>query len=86
MSVVEITSMSSKGQIVIPAGVRNKLKIGDGTKFIVIQDGENILLKPIQQPNLSEFSKIIKMAKSIREELNLQESDIEKVIAKSRKV
>jgi AbrB family looped-hinge helix DNA binding protein len=86
MSVVEITSMSSKGQIVIPAGVRNKLKIGDGTKFIVIQDGENILLKPIQQPNLSDFSKIIKMAEAIREELNLQESDIENVIAESRKV
>ena len=48
MSAVEITSLSSKGQIVIPSSIRNDLKISAGDKFAIISDGENILLRPVE--------------------------------------
>jgi AbrB family looped-hinge helix DNA binding protein len=38
---------TSKGQVVIPAELRKKYGITPGTRFIVIDDGENIILKPI---------------------------------------
>ena len=40
---IDITKMSSKGQIVIPAEIRKHFKKGE--KFIVIRDGDRIILK-----------------------------------------
>ncbi len=85
MSVIEITSMSTKGQVVIPAKMRKKLHIQGGSKLIVVQDGDNILLKPIAKPRDDEFKDIIKLAEQIRNELNLNESDISEAIKASRK-
>lgn len=84
MSVIEITSMSTKGQVVIPATMRRKLHIKGGAKLLVVQEGENILLKPITQPDVSEFNEIIKLADQIREEIDLTKGDIEKAIKSSR--
>jgi len=84
MSVVEITSMSTKGQVVIPANMRKKLHINGGSKLLVVQDGENILLKPIAKPDDNEFDKIIKLADQIRDELDLTEGDIAEAIKSSR--
>jgi len=45
MEEIEITRLSSKGQVVIPSSMRGDLKEGD--KLIVIRkDGEIILKKP----------------------------------------
>ena len=85
MSVIEITSMSTKGQVVIPASMRKKLKIHGGSKLIVVQDGDNILLKPISKPKDDEFDKIIQLADQIREEIDLKQGDIQEAIKASRK-
>ncbi len=84
MSVIEITSMSTKGQVVIPASMRKNLHIQSGSKLIVVQDGDNILLKPITKPHDDEFKNIIKLAEQIRNELDLNESDISKAIKATR--
>ena len=85
MSVIEITSMSTKGQVVIPASMRKKLKIHGGSKLIVVQDGDNILLKPIEKPKDDEFDKIIQLADQIRKEIDLNEGDVLEAIKSSRK-
>ena len=41
------TVASAKGQVVIPAELRKKYGIKEGTKFIVSDDGEVIILRPI---------------------------------------
>lgn len=38
--------MSSKGQFVLPKEVRDKFKLGAGSKVKIIIDGEQIILKP----------------------------------------
>lgn len=43
MSQIDITTMSSKGQIVIPAELRKDMKEGD--KIIVIRNEDRIILK-----------------------------------------
>jgi len=43
MNNFEVTNVSTKGQIVIPTSIREKLNLTPGVKIIVIQDGENIL-------------------------------------------
>jgi AbrB family looped-hinge helix DNA binding protein len=40
---IDITKLSSKGQIVIPADMRGNLKEGD--KLVVIENGDQLILK-----------------------------------------
>lgn len=47
MSQIDITKMSSKGQIVIPAELRKDMKEGD--KIIVIRNNDQIILKKADQ-------------------------------------
>jgi len=51
----DITALSSKGQVVLPKAIRESLQLETGVKFMVLSDGTNILLKPIEQPNMKEF-------------------------------
>lgn len=43
MDAINITKMSSKGQVVIPLEMRSHLKEGD--KLLLIKNGNNIILK-----------------------------------------
>jgi len=85
MSTLEVTSLSTKGQVVIPQEIRNKLGLKPGTKMIVIQERDNILLKPITLPKKEQFKKLISLGDKIRDSLNLEEGDIEKAIKAVRK-
>lgn len=76
MSNIEIASVSTRGQIVIPNDIRKSLNIETGTKMVMIQDGDNILMKPIQKPARSEFSKLIKEGNRIRKEAGLTKEGI----------
>ncbi len=84
MNTVDITSLSSKGQIVIPRAIRNALKITTGDKFAVISDGENILLRPVEKPDLESFRKLITASRKYAREAGLKKADINKAITKAR--
>lgn len=45
MQALETVKVSSRGQIVIPENVRKRLNIVEGTKLILIKDGETIILE-----------------------------------------
>lgn len=40
------TTVSSKGQMVIPAAIRESLGIGPGTRIAVRQEGTRVILEP----------------------------------------
>jgi AbrB family looped-hinge helix DNA binding protein len=42
-------TVSSKGQLVIPAELREQLGIGPGTRIAIIRDGNRIVLEPINE-------------------------------------
>jgi AbrB family looped-hinge helix DNA binding protein len=84
MSAVEITSLSSKGQVVIPNEIRHDLKIVTGDKFAVISDGENILLRPIEKPKIERFRELIRESRKYVREIGLKKDDIKAAIRKVR--
>ncbi|HIG97613.1 MAG TPA: AbrB/MazE/SpoVT family DNA-binding domain-containing protein, partial [Candidatus Aenigmarchaeota archaeon] len=43
----EVTKMTSKGQVVIPAGIRDELELGEGTQMVVSRMGDLVLMKKI---------------------------------------
>ncbi len=54
------TYATIKGQIVIPASLRRKYGIKNGTKIIVLDDGESIVLKPITEQYLRKLQGSLK--------------------------
>ena len=81
----EVTAVSSKGQVVLPKNVRDSLALVPGAKLMVLSDGENILLKPIKKPDISEFRDMMNKAAEWAREVDMTEDDITEAIATVRK-
>ena len=43
------TILSSKGQVILPSGLRKKININKGTKFLIEIDNEKIILTPLNR-------------------------------------
>ena len=71
-----LTAMSSRGQIVLPKKIRTKLNLSEGTQFIVLTDADNILLKPVKIPSLSEFSGVLRKAREWASAAGMTEEDV----------
>lgn len=52
------TSISTKGQLVIPAEIREALQIKPGTRFAVLQERNQIILRPINKQFVDDLQGI----------------------------
>lgn len=66
---VAITKLSKNGQIVIPAEVRKDAGIKPSTKFLVFNEGGNILLKMIQKEVLAKDMHLLEMIERSEEQI-----------------
>lgn len=55
---METVTVTTKGQITIPADLRRKLEIAEGTKLIVIREGDTLKILPV--PKLSQLAGVDK--------------------------
>ena len=67
---VDVTRLSSKGQVVIPQDMRGEFKVGD--KFVIIKEGQQFILKPLQDLG-KNFMEDLKFAKRTLEALGRYE-------------
>ncbi len=84
MENIEITSMSSRGQVVIPQDVRDRLHLQEGEKFIVIGEDDTIVLKKVEMPSFKGFDKLLKKTREFVREKNLKTSDVDEAIKNAR--
>lgn len=85
MEKVEVTSMSSKGQIVIPIEIREKLGIGEGDKFVVIGGKDTIILKRIMAAEIMQkFDIMLKKARDHVKKHGITPLDAQEAIEKVR--
>ena len=84
MSNLATTKMSSKGQVVIPEGIRKRLKLKTGTQFLVVGDNDVVILKSITPPSIEEFDELIAKARKTGKKVGLKKTDIKKAIMKVR--
>lgn len=47
-TVIELTRVSDKGQIVIPKEIRDKFNFTEGTKLIVLATGDAVVLQKVE--------------------------------------
>jgi AbrB family looped-hinge helix DNA binding protein len=76
MPTLATTTMSSKGQIVIPEAIREQLGLQTGTQFVVLGDRDVVVLKPINMPSMEEFEPLIAKARDAARQAGMKKSDI----------
>ena len=84
MKNIEMTSMSSRGQVVIPRNVRNRMRLREGEKFVVLGDHGTILLKQIEMPKFRDFDKLLKKTHDFVKLKGITEKDLEQAIKRVR--
>jgi AbrB family looped-hinge helix DNA binding protein len=82
---METTKMSSRGQVVIPEEIRNKLGLKTGDRFLIIADNDVVILKSLTIPSLGEFDYLIREARKQARITGLKRSDIVNDVAKVRR-
>ena len=76
--------MSSKGQVVIPEGIRKRLNLKTGSQFVVLGEDDVVILKAISPPSMEEFDALIVKAREQGKIAGLKQSDVAAAIAKVR--
>ena len=83
---VEIITVSSKGQIVIPKEIRNEMGIEKKDKFILVHDKDSILLKRVKEEDFKKkIKKLLDQTAKDFKKRGLAKKDIEKEIAAVRR-
>ena len=78
------TRMSSKGQVVIPEAIRKQLNLKEGTQFIVVGEGDVVILKALTTPSLEPFEALIQQARRQADAAGLKRTDIANAVVKAR--
>ena len=85
MENLEITCISSRGQIVIPQRLREKLKIREGEKFIALGEDDTIILKKLEVPSFKGLDKLLNKTREFAKKRNLSEGDVAEAVKNTRK-
>ena len=84
METLEVTKLSSKGQVVLPQGIREKLHLEEGAKFVVIGEGDVVILKKLEVPAREELKTLLRESRAYARKAGLRKSDIPKAIKRIR--
>ena len=79
------TTLSSKGQVVIPEEIRSRLGLKAGTKFVVVADRDAVIFKVLEPPSLEEFKTLTKKARKVARETGLTREEVEGTLEKVRR-
>jgi AbrB family looped-hinge helix DNA binding protein len=84
MKQLSSTSMSSRGQVVIPEQIRKALNLHAGDQFIVFCEKDVVILKVITPPNMSEFDDLIKKARKSARQVGISKTNVKSAIVFQR--
>ena len=81
---LEITKLSSKGQVVLPQEIRKKMHLEEGEKFFVFYDQDTVILKKIERPSFDRARELVKKSRAWAKKAGLTPDDISKAVQKVR--
>ena len=79
------TTLSSKGQVVIPEEIRVRLGLKAGAQFVVVGDRDTVILKVLEPPSLKEFQGLMAQARKAAKQAGIKRADVAKAITKVRR-
>lgn len=81
---MDVLTVSSKGQISIPAKVRNEMGIKQGDKLAYLILDDTMVIKPIKMPSMKEFKESLDEAQEWAESVGYTEDDVNDIIKSTR--
>jgi len=85
MATLETTRLSSKGQVVIPEAVRAELGLEAGEKFLVLVEGDYVILKRIAAPDRSEVRVLAAKARKQARRARVKSADVARAVRETRR-
>ena len=85
MSQIATTKMSSRGQVVIPEDIRDKMGLHSGDQFLVLAEKDVVILKIVTRPSMSEYKNLITKARKSAKAAGLTQESIKSAIKVARK-
>ena len=78
------TKLSSRGQVVIPEEIRRRLGLEPGVQFVVVGEGDVVVLKALKAPRVSDFKALLDEAQHSAEEAGLTPTEVDEAIREVR--
>lgn len=85
MEALDVTKLSSKGQVVIPQDVREALGLATGTRFVVYGEGDTVILKRVSKPTEEEGKALLSESRALARRTGMKKPDIKKAVDKVRR-
>jgi AbrB family looped-hinge helix DNA binding protein len=85
MSTAVTTTLSSKGQVVIPEEIRLRLGLEAGAQFVVIADRDVVIFKRLEPPALSECATLVRHARQVAKQTGMTQADVARAVKKVRR-
>lgn len=85
MGTAATTTLSSKGQVVIPEDIRIQLGLEPGAQFVVIADRDVVIFKLLEPPSLRDFAALVGRARKAAKQTGMTQADITNAVKKVRR-
>ena len=79
------TTLSSKGQVVIPEEIRERLGLEPGVQFVVIADRDVVIFKLLEPPAFGDFKTLVAQARKVAKQTGLTRADIANAVKRVRR-
>lgn len=78
------TKLSSRGQVVIPEEIRTRLGLEPGVRFVVVGEGDVVVLKALHAPDLSDLEELLDEARRSARDAGLTREEMEAAVREAR--
>ena len=85
MGTAATTTLSTRGQVVIPEEIRAQLGLEPGAQFVVIADRDVVIFRLLEPPSLKDFAAIVGRARKIAKQTGMTQADITNAVKKVRR-
>jgi AbrB family looped-hinge helix DNA binding protein len=79
------TTLSSKGQVVIPEEIRQRLGLKSGAQFVVVSDRDVVIFKVLEPPSLQEFAALSARARRAARQAGLKRTNVTAAVQRVRR-
>ena len=80
--IIEMGTISSRGQIAIPSDIRNQLDLHEGNKVLFVLEDDTLIMKKVTRQSFAEITRPLKEA---AKKSGLKEEDVEGIVHRARK-
>jgi len=84
MGSLSTTRLSSKGQVVIPEEIRERLGLREGAQFVVVGERDVVILKSIAPPSMEDFDNLVRRARGAARKAGMKQGDVRRAVVRVR--